>query len=461
MPRSSVRPYEPTLREHRYGVREMTSSSPPATRDLTPKGRITRDRILRAAADVLIADGVQGFSLDKVRREASVSGSQLNHYFDDRRHLVREVVRRQAATVLDFHRQPTLGALDTFAHWDRWAQLNTSYLHRTGFHGAVTYHGLAGQLAKSDDTVRETLAEGYWRWISLLEDSFARMRSRGALVEDVEPRSLALAVVALHQGAGLLSFAFREEWPLADVTRMVVNHVRGQAADPADRTRRPPPRVRRRRRRPPRPDVSAGFTIKGATTRKRIVAGAAELFSERGVQGTSMEDVRRAVGVSGSQLSHYFADKDDLIGQVVLARTQDVVDFHGQPELGRLDRMASLRAWAELCWTQSGAVYLRNGCIYGALAGQLLEAGEPVLDDVAAGYDRWIGIFRDGLTAMRARGDLTDAADPRHLAVAIVAAHQGGALLAHVTGDGQPYHAAVSAALDHVAVFTPAGRTTP
>ena len=97
---------------------------------------------------------------------------------------------------------------------------------------------------------------------------------------------------------------------------------------------------------------------------------------ERGVSGTSLDDVRKAAAVSGSQISHYFADKQDLIRQVVEARTNFVVAFHDQPKLGDLDRLQSLRAWADLCWQQAGPDYLRKGCVYGSLTGELLEADE-------------------------------------------------------------------------------------
>ena len=54
---------------------------------------------------------------------------------------------------------------------------------------------------------------------------------------------------------------------------------------------------------------------------------------------------------------------------------------------------------------------------------------------------------------MRRRGELTPDADPRHLAVAMVAAHQGGALLTHVTGTDEPFGVAVGAAVDYAAAF--------
>jgi AcrR family transcriptional regulator len=189
--------------------------------------------------------------------------------------------------------------------------------------------------------------------------------------------------------------------------------------------------------------------------RARIVEGAAELIRERGVNGTSLDDVRKVVGASGSQISHYFADKQELIRQVVEARTAYVVDFHRQPKLGRLDDLCSLRAWADLWWIQAGPAYLRNGCIYGSLTVELLEADDATLDVLAQGYDRWLGMFVDGLSAMRAHGDLIATADARHLAVALVAAHQGSALVTHVTKSAEPYRVVADAALDYVASFAP------
>jgi len=103
-------------------------------------------------------------------------------------------------------------------------------------------------------------------------------------------------------------------------------------------------------------------------------------------------------------------------------------------------------------------VYRRGGCVYGPLAGELLEADEQIHDDLATGYDQWIELFRAGLTAMRRRGDLRGDADPRHLAVALVTAHQGGAMLTYATGSPEPLQVAVNAAVDYVRSFAPRRR---
>jgi AcrR family transcriptional regulator len=432
----------------------MASADQSPPREFTAKGRATRERILQAAARIILTDGLSGLNLDKVRQSASVSGSQLTHYYLDKQALLRAVLERQSEVVLDFHRQLKLGGLDTYDDWERWTDLNVRYLRKIGYAGTPTYHALAGRLLKSDDATRQTMAAGYERWIGLLEESFVRMQDRGLLVTRARPRQLALVVVAGHQGAGTLTYAYRQEWPLNDSLRFVVNYLRLFARDPAERAARKPRRPRDRRAgRTVTDDTATRFTRKGLATRARIVGGAAELMFERGVNGTSLEDVRTSVGVSGSQLSHYFADKRDLTRQVIAARTGDVLTFHTQPKLEQLNSYQALLAWAQACAAEVKTVYLRGGCIYGSLTAELLEADEGVLDDLAAGYDQWLKLFHDGLAEMRDRGELTDDADPRHLAVALVAAHQGGTMLAFATGSAEPFTTVVDAAVEYVGSF--------
>jgi TetR/AcrR family transcriptional regulator, transcriptional repressor for nem operon len=200
-------------------------------------------------------------------------------------------------------------------------------------------------------------------------------------------------------------------------------------------------------------DSTPQFTRKGQATRARIVGAAARLMFERGVANTSIDEVRNTAGVSGSQISHYFRDKRDLTRQVIASRQGDVVAFHTQPRLGALDTFQALQAWADACVADIDTVYRKGGCIYGALAGELIDADDEVRDDLADGYDRWLELFQTGLTAMRRRGDLRPEADPRHLAGSLVIAHQGGAMITHATGDAEPLRVAVNAAVDYVRSF--------
>ncbi|WP_205874869.1 TetR/AcrR family transcriptional regulator [Mycobacterium camsae] len=425
-----------------------------AEQRLTAKGRATRDRIVLATAELIVAEGLAAFNMENVRKAASVSGSQLAHYFADKRALIRAVISRQIGVVLDFHRQPKLGNLDAFEDYERWVDLNMHYLRRIEYTGTPTYHALAAQLAKSDDSTRLALAAGYQQWMKLFEQAIQRMKDKGTLVADVQPRALAWVIVCAHQGGGTLAFTYRAEWPHADATRFAVNYLRMFATDPAERAPRPAPRPRITGASPRSDDQTAAqLTRKGLATRSRIVDTAAALVFERGVANTSIDQVRTRAGVSGSQITHYFRDKRDLIRQVVATRRRDVRTFHTQARVGALDTVDALRAWADACMADVDTVYRLGGCVYGSLAGELIDADSEIHADVARGYDEWIDIFSTGLASMRRRGDLRSEADPRHLAVSLVVAHQGGAMLTHATGRAEPMRAALNAAVDYVGSF--------
>jgi TetR/AcrR family transcriptional regulator, transcriptional repressor for nem operon len=200
-------------------------------------------------------------------------------------------------------------------------------------------------------------------------------------------------------------------------------------------------------------DATSRLTRKGRATRARIIDAAARLMFEHGVGRTSIDEVRGVAAVSGSQISHYFDDKRDLTRNVIDARRIHVREFHSQPQLGALDSFAALDAWVEATLADLDPVYRKGGCVYGSLAGELVESDAEIHADLADGYDQWIELFHHGLTEMRRRGDLREDADPRHLAVSLVAAHQGGALITFVTDDPEPLRAALTGAVRYVRSF--------
>jgi AcrR family transcriptional regulator len=191
-------------------------------------------------------------------------------------------------------------------------------------------------------------------------------------------------------------------------------------------------------------------TDRGRATRARIVSAAADLIAERGAARTSIEDVRRAASVSGSQMTHYFPDKRSLVRSVIAYRTEQVLDFHTGPAQGTLDSFEALERWAALAVAQQVAQGYRAGSTFGSLAGELAETDEETRAELAAGYDQWAAVLGSGLRMMRARGDLRPDADPEQLAFALLAAHEGGALLTRTTREITPLRSALAAALAHI-----------
>ena len=198
---------------------------------------------------------------------------------------------------------------------------------------------------------------------------------------------------------------------------------------------------------------AARLTKKGRATKERIVSAAADLIVEYGVAGTSIEDVRRAAGVSGSQMAHYFHDKRRLVIDVVGHQADVVVRLHRQPELGRLDSFADLRHWADLHVQQQVERGCTGGCDFGSLAGELVESDGDTRQQLASGFDRWEGVLREGLQAMYDRGDLRPEADPEKLATTLLATLQGGLLLTQTKRDPAPLATALDSTLAYIESF--------
>jgi len=194
-------------------------------------------------------------------------------------------------------------------------------------------------------------------------------------------------------------------------------------------------------------------TAKGRATRERIIEGATELMSERGVARTSLDDVRAAAGVSKSQLYHYFADKDDLVHAVIDRTIGAVLD--AQPELADLSSWSAIERWFDGLVDLQVRRHAAGGCPIGGLAGQLAEHDPAARKQLAEGYDRWEAPLRAGLEAMRSRGELRPDADASRLATATLASIQGGLVLTQTRRDPAQLRIALEAALDHLHTARP------
>lgn len=171
---------------------------------------------------------------------------------------------------------------------------------------------------------------------------------------------------------------------------------------------------------------------------------------ENGAANTSFEDVRKAAKASGSQMSHYFADKRSLIRAVIAHQADAVMADHHDPAMGNLDSIAALRAWVQRIVEQQRAQSFEGGCRLGSLAAELVESDAELRADFAAGFERWEALLRRGLLTMQQRGDLGPDADPDALAYSLLAAAQGGYLLTQAHRDAGALEAALDAAIDHI-----------
>ena len=189
-------------------------------------------------------------------------------------------------------------------------------------------------------------------------------------------------------------------------------------------------------------------TGRGRASRERIVERAADLFAERGIAGTSVDEVLAAAKAGKGQFYHYFRNRDELAAAAVGYRCAQVVDGLTQA-LGDVSSLAGLeQALAGFIagFEQAGL----PGCPIGTLATEVAGRNEAARLQAAAGFDAWERLLADALERMRQRGELRADAQPAVLATGLLASIEGGMVLSQTRKDVASLRIAVDAGLAQV-----------
>ncbi|MFJ8786945.1 TetR/AcrR family transcriptional regulator [Streptomyces sp. NPDC102476] len=207
----------------------MTTTTEARGQKLTAKGQATRDRIVRAAAELMYERGAQNTNNEQVREAAGVSGSQLTRHFPTKESLVRAVLAWQADSIVARHQAPELGELDSFVALRQWAD---SYIASQDMvRGGCTFGSLAAEVVKTEPAHRDTVADGFARWQELFQRGLSKMRERGELRPEADPAALAHLLTAAFQGGALLDQAAGDSTPLRDALYAALAYVESFAAE--------------------------------------------------------------------------------------------------------------------------------------------------------------------------------------------------------------------------------------
>jgi AcrR family transcriptional regulator len=190
------------------------------------------------------------------------------------------------------------------------------------------------------------------------------------------------------------------------------------------------------------------MTKRGRASRERIVERAAELFAERGIAATSLDEVLAAAGAGKGQFYHYFRSRDELAAAAVGHRCAEVVAGLAQA-LGGVSSLAGLeQALAGFIagFEQMGL----PGCPIGTLATEVANRNEDARTQAAAGFDAWEQLLADALKRMRQSGELRADAEPARLATGLLASIEGGMVLSQARKDIASLRVAADAGLEPV-----------
>jgi AcrR family transcriptional regulator len=191
-------------------------------------------------------------------------------------------------------------------------------------------------------------------------------------------------------------------------------------------------------------------TARGEATRARLISSAADLMYVRGVNAVTLDDVRAATGTSKSQLyKHFPAGKPELVRAVVALRADQILAREEQ-RLARLKSMSGLRRWRDALIQGAALQGGAYGCALGNMVMELSDQDEQARITLAEHFATWEGLLAAGFRRMQDGGILPVDADADALATGLMAALQGGYLLAQADHDVTPMATALDMALAHI-----------
>ena len=172
------------------------------------------------------------------------------------------------------------------------------------------------------------------------------------------------------------------------------------------------------------PEGTAG---RPAGKRQRLIAAASQLLHQQGVETTTLAGIAQAADVPVGNVYYYFKTKDDIIAAVIEAHVQQARAALASIDGSHRSPKSRLKALVSQYADQSEVVAL-YGCPHGSLCSELDK--RPSSPDFALPELMRVPIeWAEGQFRALGRRDAHD------LAVSLVAAYEGSALLANTFRD--------------------------
>ena len=178
----------------------------------------TRDRILYAAAELFRRQGYAGTGLKQIATESHAPFGSLYHFFPGgKEQLADEVLRVGGRFFLALYEAIAADAPElTSAVGDFFAGAGAT-LEATGYADACPIATVAGEIASTHEVLRKATSDVFESWLAALAEDAVE-----AGIPADRARPLAVSVLALLEGAFLLSRSTRSLDPMAACSEAAV-----------------------------------------------------------------------------------------------------------------------------------------------------------------------------------------------------------------------------------------------
>ena len=161
--------------------------------------------------------------------------------------------------------------------------------------------------------------------------------------------------------------------------------------------------------------------------RERLVAAATQLLHQQGIERTTLAEIANAADVPAGNVYYYFKTKDEVIATVIEAHAQQVKTTLASIDAHHRSPKSRLKAFVREFSDQSELV-AQHGCPLGSLCSEIGKRAGPSSFAEAELMRLLIEWAEEQFRSL-------DRRDAHDLALDLVAAYEGNALLANTLHD--------------------------
>ena len=174
---------------------------------------------------------------------------------------------------------------------------------------------------------------------------------------------------------------------------------------------------------------------KGSQTKQSILEQAVQIFSVRGFEGMSMDELVRATGLTKGGIYNHFDSKDDLALQTFDYSIQVMRERFRKQLGGKRTTRTRLLAVIELFHSLLDDPLFEGGCVLLTTAVEADDTHPALRERARRALDDWRATIIHTITRGMELGDVRPDTDVESVASVVVAALEGAIMMSKTYGD--------------------------
>jgi AcrR family transcriptional regulator len=183
-------------------------------------GERSREKILRAAADLATIEGLNGLSIGRLADAVGMSKSGLYAHFRSKEELQLATVET-ASRILSAELEPGMAAPAGKARIIGVCDAFLSHVERRVFPGGCFFASGAAELSTQPGRVRDAIAKSYRDWIAVLQEDVRTGQAAGEIDPREDPEQLVFELNGILVAANVFFLLFDDPGELDRARRGV------------------------------------------------------------------------------------------------------------------------------------------------------------------------------------------------------------------------------------------------